>query len=296
MKAPFSFDPHATHFNARNADAMARASDLVYEGPQTIEERVVRQWRLRQFDYLDDDDTQVFVAANRDFTLVSFRGTESDQFSDWFTDINTDLVPGPLGGKVHAGFYDALSHVWQSLDRRVERFDDGRQKPLWVTGHSLGAGLATLAVARWLEKGRPVKGLYTFGQPRTGDTTFARNFNFEFKPFAHRIVNNNDLVTRIPTRSMGYSHVGSFKYFTEDGDFVEDIGFWDLFLDRWRGRLQSVVKLGLDGIQDHSMSGYRECIDRLLYATPPEEAWPRLSTGIINGVENPMIRPRRRAA
>ena len=126
--------------------------------------------------------------------------------------------------------------------------------------------------------------------------TFARNFNFEFKPFAQRIVNNNDLVTRIPTRTMGYSHVGSFKYFTEDGDFVEEIGFWDLFLDRWRGRLQSVVKLGLDGIQDHSMSGYRDCIDRLLYVTPPEEAWPRLSTGIINGVENPMIRPRRRAA
>lgn len=294
MTAAFSFDPHATCFSPRNADALAWASELVYESPLTVEDQVVRHWRLRQFDFLDEDDTQVFVAANREFTLVCFRGTESDQFSDWFTDINTDLVPGPMGGKVHAGFYDALSNVWQLLDRRVERFDDGMQKPIWVTGHSLGAGLATLAVARWLERGRPVQGLYTFGQPRTGDTTFARNFNFEFKPFTHRIVNNNDLVTRIPTRSMGYSHVGSFKYFTEDGDFVEEMGFWDMFLDRWRGRLQSVLKLGIDGIQDHSMSGYRMCVDRLLYVNPPEQTWPRLS--LDHRIDELLIRPRRRAA
>lgn len=295
MTEPIEFDHQATHFNARNAHVLALASELVYEDPVVIEEQVVRQWRLRQFNFFDSDDTQVFLAANREYTIVSFRGTESNCFSDWFTDINTDLVDGPFGGKVHAGFYEALSNVWQLLDRCVERFDEGKQKPLWVTGHSLGAGLATLAVARWLEQGRRVKGLYTFGQPRTGDGTFARNFNFHFKPFMHRIVNNNDLVTRIPPRALGYSHTGTFKYFTDDGEFAEAIGYWRLFLDRWKGRLESVLELGIDGISDHSMSDYRACVERLHYAEPPSGNLAGFGLRIAQQTQ-PLVRPRRRAA
>ena len=58
------------------------------------------------------------------------------------------------------------------------------------------------------EEAQPVHGLYTFGQPRLGEKTFARNLNLEFQPRTFRFVKNNDVVTRVPIRAMGYRHVG----------------------------------------------------------------------------------------
>ena len=164
-------------------------------------------------------------------------------------------------GRVHAGFYDALSHVWRDLEDVVRQFNHQFTKTVWVTGHSLGGALASLTVARWLDSGRPVHGMYTFGQPRTGDNSFARNFNFNFMPRAFRMVNNNDLVTRIPPRSFGFSHLGSFKYFTDEGNLEHHIGWWDLFLDSWQGHIHEIFS-GDIGFGDHSMTGYRELVSR----------------------------------
>lgn len=57
---------------------------------------------------------------------------------------------------------------------------------------------------------RQAKGLYTFGQPRTGDREFARKPDADFEQQTFRYVNNNDIVTRVPFRAMNYSHVGLF--------------------------------------------------------------------------------------
>ena len=254
----------AQSFSLENAATMARASKLVYADPGVIETTLLRQWRFQRFHFFDVSGTQAFVAADDDALLVCFRGTESDQLEDWITDANAKLVDGPLDGQVHAGFYDALSHVWQDIDRNVRRLDEGGSKSLWLTGHSLGAALATLAAARWIDQGRPVQGVYTFGQPRTGDQQFARNYNFAIKPSAFRFVNNNDLVTRIPPRAFGYSHLGTFKYFTDDGELVDDINWWNRFLDSWKVVVEDVFDWANDGIRDHSMNGYCELIEREL--------------------------------
>jgi hypothetical protein len=39
-----------------------------------------------------------------------------------------------------------------------------KAQSLWLTGHSLGAALATLGMASLGEEGKPVNGLYTFWQ------------------------------------------------------------------------------------------------------------------------------------
>ena len=107
-----------------------------------------------------------------------------------------------------------------------------------------------------MDQGHPVDGLYTFGQPRTGNRDFARNFNFEFKPYTFRFVNNNDIVTRVPPRALGYRHLGTFRYFDEAGNFHEDLGQWNRFLDRMRGRVEDILEWGTDGTKDHSMDEY----------------------------------------
>lgn len=257
-------------FQLEHAARCARAAELVYQEPRQIEQELRAGWGMREVEFFDVQDTQAVVAANDEWVVISFRGTEPDSLTDWITDASTDLVPGPLGGSVHAGFYDALANIWQSLDRFVAYLQQATERPLMVTGHSLGAALASLAVGRWLDERRPVHALYTFGQPRSGDATFARNFNFRFKLSTFRFVNNNDLVTRIPPRAFGYSHLGCFKYFTETGTFAEEIGWWERFLDGWRGRMEDVFSSLRDGVDDHSMREYRL---RVEHAAAVEAAW-----------------------
>lgn len=256
METEFKFVHDVTTFNLQNAYSLALAANLAYQSKEEIMDKVSGQWKFENCHFFNSDDgTQGFIMSNAKMIVVVFRGTESDKIEDWITDLIFKLVDGPLGGKVHEGFYTALSSVWQNIERTIAKFRANQPKSLWFTGHSLGAALATLAVAHLRDDDRPVDGLYTFGQPRTGDRTFARNFNLDF-PYAFRFVNNNDAVTRIPPRSLKYSHIGRLKYFTEGGKLVEDISSWNRFLDRMRGRIEDIFEWGSDGLKDHNMDNY----------------------------------------
>ena len=145
------FNALATSFDLHNAALLARVAEVVYDEAGEVERILHAECGLADADFVDVDDTQCVVACNGEMILVAFRGTEPDCLADWITDSQMDLVPGPLGGRVHAGFYEALSHVWRLVDQQVIACDPQCRKPLWVTGHSLGAALATLAVARWGE-------------------------------------------------------------------------------------------------------------------------------------------------
>lgn len=242
------------------AYSMALFAEISYEPPNIVEQTVRDRWGFAECRLLEVDETECLIAARDDMVIVSFRGTEPGEWEDWVKDLDLDLVAGPLDGRVHEGFYDALSSVWVILDREVGRLTASQPRRLFVTGHSLGAAVATLSVARWLEARRPVEALYTFGQPRTGDREFSRNFDFLFKPHAFRIVNNKDLVTRVPPRSFGYRHVGTFKYFTDQHELVDDITWWHNFLETWKGGVESLLARGRGGFQDHRMSEYRRLL------------------------------------
>jgi len=253
------FDHENTQFSLEKAYGFALASQLAYQSDKDIiKSKVLNEWKFGDFDFFDRNGTQGFVASNDNIIMVVFRGT--DALEDWITDLDFVLVNGPLEGKVHRGFDTALDEVWGRIQKVIPKFKAGKEKSLWFTGHSLGAALATLSVARLRDDDRPVDGLYTFGQPRVGDRTFARNFNIDFKPYSFRFVNNNDSVTRIPQRLQGYSHVGTLKYFTKDGELKDDISWWNRFLDRVYGRFEDFFVWGTDGIKDHKMEKYIDSI------------------------------------
>ncbi len=253
----FDFDAKTRSFSKKNAYGLGRASQLAYKDGEDVKTKI-DSWGFPEFEIFDNNDTQAFIAGNNDMLLLAFRGTES--MKDWMTDANFDLIGGP-GGKVHEGFSTALSCVWRDVWGYIREDRNGRA--LWITGHSLGAALAALAVAKLrLEKDEPVNGLYTFGHPRTGDKDFARNFNADFSLQAFRYVNNNDIVARVPFRAMNYSHVGTFKYFDKGGNERHDISWWDKVKDRLSGRLEDILKPGTDGIKDHSMEKYVKCLKK----------------------------------
>lgn len=296
---PASGHIHATHyFDLATALHLASAAELIYAEPGVVERMAVQTWQYGRFRFFDVETTQCFVAADARAVLVCFRGTEANRVEDWIANIGFDLIPGPLGGRVHKGFYDALSCVWQLLDSEVGRLQNAGKRSLWVTGHSLGAALATLAVARWREAGRHVSGLYTFGQPRTGDHVFARNFDFTFRPHTFRIVNDLDVVTRVPPRALGYQHLGTFIYFTDSGTMSDDIRWWRWFLNGWRGAAEKVLIWGREGIEDHRMLHYRQRIAGALRRRGTGiavRAAPRREI-LASSSEGERIKPRRRAA
>ena len=140
-----------------------------------------------------------FVAKASDGRIaIAFRGTESNKPEDLLVDLFARAKPWPSGGMVHEGFEAALAHVRPAVDAALGSAGTG---PVLVTGHSLGAGLATVLAAA-LHARAPR--LITFGSPRVGDATFAALIN---PATVDRFVNCCDMVARVPPEAFDQPHI-----------------------------------------------------------------------------------------
>jgi len=257
------FDAQAKAYSLANAYWLAQASNIAYAEKDRIQPEAAKLG-LDRFEFLSKDDTEGFVAANERIIVVAFRGTEATHLQDILSDVRIHKVAGPFG-VMHRGFLRGFELVKDDMFAAIGRFRNAdRPQSLWCTGHSLGAALAVVAVATLLENGQTVDGLYNFGQPRVGDQVFADEFNRRFAGRHFRFVNNNDTVTRVPPREFGYRHTGELRYIDTEGAIQNDIHFWQLFLDRVKGRIEDFLKPGTDGVKDHSMRLYVEHIEKAL--------------------------------
>ena len=144
--------------------------------------------------------------------------------------------------------------VWD----RVRTYLLNTGKPASFTGHSLGAGAATIAAVDWVNSGLTLDRLVTFGSPRVGDTEFAAAVDLSVNH--QRYVCCSDVVTRIPRLSLRpltrYRHSGLLIYLGCDGQHRYNPSNWALVWDRLTGRFKGVLSAVLRGVTDHSMSGY----------------------------------------
>lgn len=248
-------EPNNTKFSIRNAYALALCSQLAYEKPNTIKQKMLEQGFRSEFitSGPKDSDTQLFVGHSGTAIVIAFRGTAN--IIDWMTDAKIGFVDIPHG-KVHRGFNDALDSVWTELIEALNQMQVYAQS-LWITGHSLGGTLATLAAARLsLDMHKPINGIYTFGQPRVGDRQFSREVDNELKPRYFRFVNNNDIVTRIPTRLGTYKHVGTVRFFDAGGILHDDASYWYAFLESIKGDLEDKLDLIPAFAENHFIARY----------------------------------------
>jgi triacylglycerol lipase len=173
--------------------------------------------------------SQAFVAARDGDAVVAFRGTQSDDPTDLGSDADIELVDLDDGGRVHRGFARALDAVWPAVAPAIPA---GAR--VLVTGHSLGAALATLAALR-----RRGAILFTFGSPRVGDTVFAGRADH---PPHERWVDCADIVTRIPPSAPGYAHTGTLHYIDRAGRHRAGIGDTEIDADRRHAETEYLTK------------------------------------------------------
>lgn len=204
-----AFDASASGYSAGNALLLMELSRLVYrhdaeeeaDPPQPSRTSFLEKAGLRQrrFFLSRKTNTQAMLVepmTGPPYAVLAFRGTEQN-----IKDVITDLrfLKEELsreGASVHHGFEDALEAVWNEIDAELKKLDC----PVFYTGHSLGAALATLAAARR----RPAV-LYTFGSPRVGNEQFTALL--DGLP-VHRVVDDMDIVTHLPPEAFGFTHTG----------------------------------------------------------------------------------------
>jgi pimeloyl-ACP methyl ester carboxylesterase len=164
------------------------------------------------------DNTQAWLGVDEANVVVAFRGTESPTTLDGLKDVlltdamnllvvpegrlGHDLSAAGVGARFHKGFVDAIAAVWDPLATAVEAELHAYDRPLWITGHSLGGALALLAA--WLFKRRfvPVHEVCTFGAPMIGNREACAAFDREFAGRIFRYVNGRDPVPKLPTMSL----------------------------------------------------------------------------------------------
>ena len=182
-----------------------------------------------------------FVVRNIDTSdiYVVFRGTAS--LGEWISNVKfiqqsyTTISGGDLSGETHWGFRRTYERpetygrspaevrkiLWVTrwFDRvfltgarpmkdiiettLIKECPPGTPKQrIFITGHSLGGALATLATSHIIKliddnkisASPPI--LYTFASPRVGDSVFANNFSKLEE--CYRIANSEDIVPKIP--------------------------------------------------------------------------------------------------
>ena len=220
------------NFDSQMARRLAECARLSYFDQKKILEHEPNS------QFFEKGHTQGFMVREEYYDLLIFRGTEPNNSNDWWTDLkitNTDYQFHGDDEKydIHHGFFEALNLVDEQI--KTLRSPDP-EKPIYVSGHSLGGALATLWVANNFDQPARIAGLYTFGSPRVGSANFAKKFDRAFRQKTWRFQNRLDMVTRVP--SVGCRHVGQLLYF----DFAEKLVLDPShFFIEWRDKYRNII-------------------------------------------------------
>ena len=229
-------------FSWKTAIFMAKLAKHAYNSQAAFKKTFKKDWKIKMFSH---GGTECYVLSCPKNYIVVFRGTEPTSWED----IKADVQFRKVGG-IHRGFKAALDDIWDNLYAHYEKNATGKQ--LLVTGHSLGAALATLYSHRICDSN---SACYTFGSPRVGTPKQTKKMVFT----AYRFRNNNDIVTKVPPEFLGFSHKSNkTTYFDIDGNVKEGYSRWYMVKQWFKGTGKGLLKGKVDGFSDHSMGGYHE--------------------------------------
>lgn len=246
-------------------------------------DRVAKQWGLKYASISElGTNTSPLCGAfwdpRNNFIILAFKGTNPVEFKEWAIDFTFDYTDGrgwlPGFTKVHAGFYNQIfpqqlnqtipppsdntvgafpyTKIRTEIKKIVEeiRATTGREHVnLYVTGHSLGAALASVFYSRAIASPKDfglagdggnriyVRDAYCFGTPIIGDPDCISAFNqalhegdLDHPQVLWRVTNRRDAVATLlpdagdsnrlehisPTSQLHFAHVGQEVQLSND--------------------------------------------------------------------------------
>ncbi len=216
--------------------------------------------------FYDIGGAQAYRFESSTDVVVACRGTQPTEFNDLKADLKAFPVKSETVSRVHRGFKAEVDELWPQVSVDILTV----KKKLWFCGHSLGAAMATIMASRCAlnYKFPEVECLFTYGSPRVGWPAYVKSL----KICHYRWQNNNDIVTRVPLRLMGYRHDGHLMYIRHDGSIDDDGKFkWHRrFNDRMKGMWGGIRHGKVDNFSDHAMAEY----------IPHLEKWNSINTSI----------------
>ena len=275
----------------RNATTLAVASDVAYYGPdqgsKLFREEFGMDAKLHSV-----GNTQAWVAGNDDHILVAFRGTEAptsiEGLKDWLLSdalnllmipegrLGTDLIAAGVGARFHMGFVNALADIWGPVHESVAEEVKRKNRPVWVTGHSLGGALATLTAWMLNRKFISVHQVYTYGAPMVGNAAACEAIDKAFPDQFYRYVNTPDPIPKLPTLSLianDYSHCqkevpigGAIDGISNAIELFKDMGTRAVngvlnpsqLGEFWQGILARVAAHAMDNYRKHISEGLKK--------------------------------------
>ena len=203
-------------------------------------------------------DTQGYIAHNDDTIVLAYRSSTS--VFDWLTNFSTtssawemdeDIAQGfsghcsgleglcCLGGsdykpRVHTGFYNNFLATVPDIQTFLEPLLAKDQSPrkLYICGHSLGAGIATMTACYfllehdWAQLPHQLV-VVTAGSPRAcqnsmrehvhNKITKLREQGYSKKVTMCRVVNGKDIVPTLPPAMLGYRHIDTLIFISKTG-------------------------------------------------------------------------------
>ena len=227
------------------AELCIDVSKIVYkEKPEVVKFLKDNKIKHSSVKFFEKENAQGYGIVMPDYVIVAFRGTEGAQMGDLLADIKAWPAGADTTGTVHSGFKHELDKLYPEIIKWLGK--KLTTKKIVITGHSLGAAMATICTSR-MEEYTEVESLTTFGSPRVGTRKFVKAISTPHK----RFVNNNDLVTKVPLFIMGYKHHGDQQYINFYGN-IRKLTTWQMIKDKWRGWRSGI----LDGAEDHGMQNY----------------------------------------
>jgi len=233
---------------------LSNLSHIAYFKENKITEFMDKLGASKTFFY-DNKGAQAFLSIWQDKAILTFRGTQSvenkkkervklsffrrvilktflrfplnpfsllSMNSDILADLKFFQTPFNKDKKVyvHSGFLEEIDKIWDSSSENNILNDINqyaKNLPIWVTGHSLGGAMATLAGMKY-----SFEAITTFGEPRVG-----RNIDSVFQAKKHlRYVNGDDPVTKLPPALFSY-----YKHHGENKSIADEDGKTNMIYD-----------------------------------------------------------------
>lgn len=184
---------------------LAELSVAAYGGGQDLLAAAPKVWNVVDLEW-DRDDEQQAAYMLRSVTgqkaCVVFRGTVPTRMRDWWTNLQA-WKEGVGFGRVHDGAWDRATRLYERFSRHFAGI-----KELYLTGHSLGGQVATVAAHVYHRQPYFPVTLVTFGAPKA--LSFMAKMKFpeyiDVREYHHR----RDPVGYIPV--INYWHLNPVRF------------------------------------------------------------------------------------